>query len=111
RRSTRRDCQIEGEHENSRNRKQERGLDAGEGRRKERRCREIKRNTGCLPDFAAHGQQRAKPKFPTGGRPESGFQSDQKRRTSQKGRQGSDLPCRRCTEYTGNLSENTSAEV
>jgi hypothetical protein len=36
-----------------------------------------------LPDFEAHEQQHAKPKFATAGRRESGYQADQKRRTSQ----------------------------
>jgi hypothetical protein len=37
-----------------------------------------------LPDFEAHEQQHAKPKFATAGRRESGYQADQKRRTSQQ---------------------------
>ncbi len=36
-----------------------------------------------LQDFEAREQQHAKPKFATAGRRESGFQTDQKRRTSQ----------------------------
>jgi hypothetical protein len=38
---------------------------------------------GRPPDFAARELPRARPKFPTVERQESGFQSDQKRRTSQ----------------------------
>ncbi len=36
-----------------------------------------------LPDFGAHERRHAKPKFETAGRRESGYQADQKRRTSQ----------------------------
>jgi hypothetical protein len=77
-------CLTEERDGNSRNRKQVREKSAGESGRKGRRSRGITRNSSCLPDFAGHGRQRATPKFATVGRPESGFQSDQKRRTSQQ---------------------------
>ena len=61
-----------------------------------------------LPDFEAHEQQHAKPKFATAGRRESGYQADQKRRTSQPASEAPQLPCRRCGEYTGKVSPNAS---
>jgi hypothetical protein len=48
-----------------------------------------------LPDFEAHEQRHAKPKFATAGRRESGYQADQKRRTSQPAGEATQLPCRR----------------
>ena len=61
-----------------------------------------------LPDFEAHEQQHAKPKFATAGRRESGYQADQKRRTSQPAGEATQLPCRRCAEYTGKSSPKAS---
>ena len=63
---------------------------------------------GCLRDFEAHERQHAKPKFATAGRRESGYQADQKRRTSQPAGEATQLPCRRCAEYTGKSSPNAT---
>jgi hypothetical protein len=63
---------------------------------------------GCPRDFAAHAQQPAKPKFAPAGRRESGRYSDQERRTSQPAGEVSQLPCRRCGEYTGKTRLNAS---
>ena len=61
-----------------------------------------------LPDFEAHEQQHAKPKFATAGRRESGYQADQKRRTSQPAGEATLPPCRRCAKYTGKSTRNAS---
>ena len=61
-----------------------------------------------LPDFEAHEQQHAKPKFATAGRRESGIQSDQERRTSHPAGKATQLPSRRCDEYTGKARRNAS---
>jgi len=61
-----------------------------------------------LPDFEAHEQQHAKPKFATAGRRESGYQADQKRRTSQPAGEATQPPCRRCAKYTGKSSPKAS---
>jgi hypothetical protein len=61
-----------------------------------------------LQDFEAHEQRHAKPKFATAGRRESGYQADQKRRTSQPAGEATEPPCRRCAKYTGKSSPNAS---
>ena len=82
---------------------QERAATKGAG------SREITRRRGYPRDFAARGQQPAKPKFAAAERRESGrIRSDQERRTSQPAGEAKQLPCRRCGEYTGKSSRNAS---